>query len=136
MQKPRLSVLSLMLITSVAQAADLSSSDTSTTTPSSAASEGALPDNTMVNKRDINARTLTPIDQSNSQSDLDITQAIRKSIMKQDLSTNAKNIKVITQNGAVTLRGPVNSSAEAETIITLAKAVPNIKVLNNQLEVR
>jgi len=56
--------------------------------------------------------------------------------MKQKLSTDAKNIKVITQNGAVTLRGPVSSRAELETIAKLAKAVPGVKTLTNKLEVK
>jgi osmotically-inducible protein OsmY len=45
------------------------------------------------------------LDPSNTRADIQIIQAIRTSIMKQKLSTNAKNIKVITQSGVVTLRG-------------------------------
>ena len=93
-------------------------------------------DNTGMNKRDRDDRTVTPMNQSNNKEDLDITQAIRKSLMKQELSTNAKNIKVITQNGDVTLRGPVNNKAELEKVTQLAKAVPGIKNLNNELEVK
>ena len=93
-------------------------------------------DNTGMNKRDRDDRTVTPMNQSNNKEDLEITQAIRKSLMKQDLSTNAKNIKVITQNGDVTLRGPVNNKAELEKVTQLAKAVPGIKNLNNELEVK
>lgn len=93
-------------------------------------------DNTGMNKRDRDDRTVTPMNQSNNKEDLEITQAIRKSLMKQELSTNAKNIKVITQNGDVTLRGPVNNKAELEKVTQLAKAVPGIKNLNNELEVK
>lgn len=93
-------------------------------------------DNTGMNKRDRDDRTVTPMNQSNNKEDLEITQAIRKSLMKQELSTNAKNIKVITQNGDVTLRGPVNNKAELETITQSVKAVPGIKNLNNELEVK
>lgn len=93
-------------------------------------------DNTGMNKRDRDDRTVTPMNQSNNKEDLEITQAIRKSLMKQELSTNAKNIKVITQNGDVTLRGPVNNKAELEKIAQLVKAVPGIKNLNNELEVK
>ena len=93
-------------------------------------------DNTGMNKRDRDDRTVTPMNQSNNKEDLEITQAIRKSLMKQELSTNAKNIKVITQNGDVTLRGPVNNKAELEKVTQLAKAVPGIKNLKNELEVK
>ena len=65
-----------------------------------------------------------------------ITQAIRKSIMQQGLSVNAKNIKIITRDGEVTLRGPVNNAAEVEKIVEVAKATQGIKSLNNQLEVK
>lgn len=100
------------------------------------APELTTPDNTRVNKRDRDEKTLTPLDQSNSEEDRSITQAIRKSIMQQGLSVNAKNIKIITRNGEVTLRGPVNNAAEVEKIVEVAKAVQGIKSLNNQLEVK
>jgi len=130
MKKPLLIAMSLLLTTMMAYAADESASDRASP------AEYAKPNNTEVNKRDRDERTLTPMDQSNSKADIDITQAIRKAIMKQELSTNAKNIKVITQAGEVTLRGPVNSKAELQKIVKLVKAVPGIKTLNNQLEVK
>lgn len=125
--------MSLMLSTMTAYAADDSVSDR---TDRGSSAEQVKPNNTEVNKRDRDERALTPMDQSNSKADIDITQAIRRGIMNQDLSTNAKNIKVITQAGQVTLRGPVNSQAELQKIVQLAKAVPGIKTLNNQLEVK
>lgn len=130
MKKPVLAVMCLMLAPVLAPAAEESMSDTSTTM------ERSSPDNTNVNKRDRDEQTLTPLDQSNTKADRNITQAIRQSIMKRDFSTDAKNIKIITQNGEVTLRGPVNSSAEVDKIAELAKAVPGIKTLNNRLEVK
>lgn len=130
MKKPALIAMSLLLTTMAAYAANDSASD------SASAAEQVKPNNTEVNKRDRDERALTPMDQSNSKADIEITQAIRKAIIKQDLSTNAKNIKVITQAGEVTLRGPVNSQAELQAIVKLAKAVPGIKTLNNQLEVK
>ncbi len=136
MKKPLLTAMSLILVTCMVEAAEPSRMTSPATTEGGATTEGTLPDNTKINKRDRDARTVTPMDQSNSQADVDITQAIRKSIMKQELSTNAKNIKVITQNGEVTLRGPVNSDAEVEKIIQLAKAVPSVKTLHNELEVK
>src|SRR5436309_6900014 len=69
--------------------------------------EKAKPDNTATNERDRSGETKTSGDQSNSSADLKITQAIRQALMKdRELSTTAKNIKVITANGQVTLRGP------------------------------
>ena len=91
--------------------------------------------NTGINKRDRDDKTLTPMDQKNNQSDLNITQEIRQALMKDEFSMDAKNIKVITRNGAVTLRGPVKSAAELEKINGLVKAVPGIKSLDNQLQV-
>lgn len=130
MKKPVLLAMSLLLTTMPAYAANDLASDRASVV------EQVKPDNTEVNKRDRDERTLTPMDQSNSKADVNITQAIRKAIIKQDLSTNAKNIKVITQAGEVILRGPVNSQAELQAIVELAKAVPGVKTLNNQLEVK
>ena len=133
MKKTVLVAMSLMLSTMAAYAADDLTPDR---TDRASSAEQVKPNNTEVNKRDRDERTLTPMDQSNSKADINIIQAIRKGIIKQDLSTNAKNIKVITQAGEVTLRGPVNSKAELQKIVKLAKAVPGIKTLNNQLEVK
>src|SRR5437870_4142781 len=66
------------------------------------------PDNTGRNVRDRSGATLTPGDQSEAKDDLRLTQQIRKAIMAdKSLSTTAKNVKIMTINGAVTLRGPV-----------------------------
>lgn len=130
MKKSLVSAMCLMLTSVMVQAADNPAGNTQMTT------DHVQPDNTGINKRDRNDHTLTPMDQSGSKADREITQAIRKSIMKQELSTNAKNIKVITRNGEVTLRGPVDSKSEAEKIVTMAKAIPGIKTLNNELEVK
>lgn len=98
--------------------------------------ENSHADNTKVNKRDQNNQTLTPMDQSNSKSDLQITGAIRKSLIRQHLSMDAKNIKIITINGDVTLRGPVSSRTEIDKVVEITKSIPGIKKLNNQLEVK
>ena len=101
------------------------------------ADEGAHPsaDNTKMNERD-KGKTLTPVDQSNAQPDLDTTQKIRQALMSNDaLSTDAKNVKVITNAGVVTLRGPVKSDAEKATIETLAKQNAGSNRVDNQLEI-
>ena len=92
--------------------------------------------NTSINKRDRDDKTLTPMDQLNNEPDLRITQEIRQALMKGELSMDAKNIKVITRNGEVTLRGPVDTVAELEKISVLVKAIPGIKSIDNQLQVK
>src|SRR5436309_10956886 len=85
--------------------------------------EKAKPDNTAVNERDRSGETQTSGDQSNSSADLKITQAIRQALMKEsDLSGTAKNIKIITNKGRVTLRGPVKTAQEKAKINHLAKS--------------
>jgi virulence-associated protein VagC len=95
----------------------------------------AEPDNTARNERD--EKALTPIDQSNDSSDIEITQAIRKKVIGDDeLSFNAKNVKIITVGGKVTLRGPVESPTESATIERSARDVPGVTKVENQLEVK
>ena len=93
-------------------------------------------DNSGVNVRDRDTNNLTPGDQSNTQADTDLTQKIRKQlVMNTDYSLTAKNIKIITVNGKVTLRGPVNSDNEKSGIGTLAQNSAGDGTVDNQLEV-
>ena len=94
------------------------------------------PDNTKINARDKGNQTLTSGNQSNSKRDIKLTSTIRRSIMKSGLTTLAKNVKIITVNGNVTLRGPVNTEAEKEKIGSLANSVQGVNQLDNQLEVK
>ena len=94
------------------------------------------PDNTAKNERDRSGETQTSGDQSNSSADLKITQAIRQAVMKDgELSTTAKNIKVITVNGQVTLRGPVKTAQEKAKIDQIAKSAAGGAQIEDQLEV-
>jgi osmotically-inducible protein OsmY len=111
----------------------------------SAVSLGALaaddknvnPDNTAKNERDRSGETQTSGDQSNSPADLKITQAIRQALMKDsELSMTAKNIKVITANGQVTLRGPVTTAQEKAKIDQLAKSAAGGAHIDDQLDVK
>jgi hyperosmotically inducible protein len=97
----------------------------------------ALPDNTAKNQRDRSSQTKTSGNQSNSPADLKITAAIRRALMKDGgLSMTAKNIKIITADGLVTLRGPVKTAEEKTKIDQLAKsAAPGAKI-DDQLEVK
>lgn len=93
-------------------------------------------DNTKKNERDTAEAALTPGDQGESEADRTITQSIRQAVVKDDaLSFTAKNIKIITVDGVVTLRGPVKSDKEKTNIGTLAQQVSGIKRVDNQLEV-
>ena len=99
--------------------------------------EKTKPDNTATNERDRSSETKTSGDQSNNSADLKITQAIRQALMKdRELSTTAKNIKVITANGQVTLRGPVKSAQEKAKIDQIAKSAAGGAKIDNQLDVK
>ena len=94
------------------------------------------PDNTERNVQDRSGATLTPGDQSESKADLDLTQRIRQAVVADDsLSTNAHNVKIITSNGVVTLRGPVNSTKEKANIDAKAQQIAGATKVNNQLEI-
>jgi hypothetical protein len=92
-------------------------------------------DNTGKNVRDRSGDTLTTGDQSERTQDVTLTQAVRKALVADDsLSTNAHNVKVITVDGIVTLRGPVNSSQEKAKVAATAERIADERV-DNQLEV-
>ena len=94
-------------------------------------------DNTAMNERDRSGETQTSGDQSNSSADLKITQAIRQALMKDsELSATAKNIKIITNNGHVTLRGPVKTAQEKAKIDHLARSAAGGAKIDDQLDVK
>jgi hyperosmotically inducible periplasmic protein len=106
-------------------------------TLSSIAQETPAADNTSKNQRDRSGETRTPGDQSNSSEDVKITAAIRSAVFKEDsLSATAKNVKIITADGTVTLRGPVQSEAEKAKIAELAQSAAGNAKIDNQLEVK
>ena len=93
------------------------------------------PDDTAVNQRDRGNSTLTPMDQGTSEADRKTTQQIRQAVVDdKTLSFTAKNVKIITKDGKVTLRGPVKNSAEKATIDSIARKVAGAQV-DDQLEV-
>jgi len=94
------------------------------------------PDNTGRNVRDRDEATKTAQDQAENEADRTITQNIRQAINADDsLSTNAKNVKIITNDGTVTLRGPVKNEQEKTIIEAKAKQVAGVKNVDNQLEI-
>jgi len=92
--------------------------------------------NTARNARDRAGSGLTPVDQSETEPDLQITSRVRQQLMGDDkLTFTAKNVKIITVNGYVTLRGPVKHQAEKEIIQHQAELVAGNGKVENLLEV-
>ncbi|HEU4729419.1 MAG TPA: BON domain-containing protein [Kofleriaceae bacterium] len=93
-------------------------------------------DNTARNARDRQAQTPTADNSAGNAADREVTQKIRKAVMDDgSLSTNAHNCKIIVQDGAVTLAGPVASAAERTKVEQIAAAVVGDGKVRNQLEV-
>lgn len=96
----------------------------------------SAPDNTGHNERDRNSTTLTPEDQSSAPADVELTRRIREAVVAdKSLSTNAHNIKIITINGKVTLRGPVENDKERSKIVSTAEQLAGKTKVDSQLEI-
>jgi hyperosmotically inducible protein len=93
-------------------------------------------DDTKKNVRDRDPDSVTPFDQKNNESDLEITQKIRQGVVGADgFSMDARNVKIVTANGVVTLRGPVESDRERTRIVEMAQKTPGVTRVDDQLEV-
>lgn len=121
MQKTKLLFIAMALAASAAQAAT-----------------AAMPaDNSGVNDRDRSDQTLTPEDQSQSKSDIKLAAKIRRAVVKKSgLSISGKNIKIITLNNQVTLRGPVKNEAERATIEKTVRKAAGNAIVDSQLEIK
>lgn len=94
------------------------------------------PDDSGRNVRDRGSDAVTPFTQSNNYSDVEITRKIRRALMgDKSLSTTARNVKVITVDGTVILRGPVKSEHEKAAITDKALQIAGAGHVNNQLEI-
>jgi len=94
-------------------------------------------DNTGVNKRDRKDSEPTADQQKNDKTDLDLTAQIRRSITKdKDLSVDAHNIKIIAQDGKVTLKGPVASSSEKKAVEAKAAEVAGSGNVTSEIEIK
>lgn len=93
------------------------------------------PDNSAQNEKEMNKYAANPTDQGNSVKDVQITKDIRADIMGRDLSFNSKNIKIITHNEFVTLKGVVESDAEHQTILQIARNHANTAKITDDLKV-
>lgn len=92
-------------------------------------------ENTQRNVRDKDGTTLTPEEQKETKRDIKITAHIRKTAVKdKSLSVDAHNIKIISRNGVVTLRGPVENEAEKLSLQNIAMKTRGVVRIDNQLE--
>jgi osmotically-inducible protein OsmY len=97
--------------------------------------EPVAPDNTGRNAQD-SEQALTSGDQSEQEADVAATREIRRALTSDDsLSTQAKNVKIITRDGVVTLRGPVENAQEQAAIEAIARRTAGVSRVDNQLEV-
>jgi hyperosmotically inducible protein len=105
--------------------------------PSGDKSTTAAPDNTGKNQRDRNAAEPTADQQKENTADRELARQIRRALVKdKSLSTYAHNVKVIAQNGTVTLKGPVNSEQEKQAIESKAAEVAGgADKINSEIEV-
>lgn len=125
----RLSLLTLALAAGLVLTAGLARAEGETI--------GSPAESTERNIRDRGEKTLTPEDQHQDESDLQITANIRRAITDDEsMSINARNAKIITRNGVVTLRGPVNSAEEKTKLQSIAQKTPGVSQVDNQLEIK
>lgn len=92
-------------------------------------------DNTQRNVRDRDGAAPTPVDQKGNEADIKRTQEIRKRILDAKLSVDAQNVKVVTADGRVTLRGPVKTKAEKDAIGRIALDVAGDGNVDDQIEI-
>jgi hyperosmotically inducible protein len=99
-------------------------------------SQQPAPDNTKINKRDRDKNNPTADQQKMNPNDRELAKKIRSAIHEdQSLSTYAHNIKVIAQDGKVTLKGPVRTEDERNAIEAKAKAAAGDGNVINQIEI-
>jgi hyperosmotically inducible periplasmic protein len=98
-------------------------------------SQTVSPDNTQANREPSN-RDRSADKQSNAGSDIDLTARIRRSVMDdKSLSTNGHNVKILAENGSVTLSGVVPSDAEKMEIERKAASVAGKDRVTNNIRV-
>jgi len=100
-------------------------------------SQSPAPDNTKINQGDQDKTNSTADRQAENKSDRGITQQIRQSVISdKSLSTYAHNVKIISQNGVVTLKGPVRTDEEKRAIEAMAAQIVGQDNVRSQLEVK
>jgi|SRR5271165_303099 len=106
--------------------------------PSNASASAPAPagDNSKMNDQDLNGDGTTAQQQKENPSDRELTQHVRQAIMQdKSLSTYAHNVKVISRNGTVTLKGPVRSEDEKRAIDAKAVEVAGREKVVDELTV-
>jgi len=94
-------------------------------------------DNTKVNQRDRSETEPTADRQKENPADRQLAQQIRRALVKdKSLSSNAHNVKVIAQDGMVTLKGPVNSESEKQTVEAKAAQIAGSDKVTSDIQVR
>lgn len=105
--------------------------------PGAVLSAQTAPDNTKVNKEDRSTAAPTADQAKNNLSDREVMAHIRRDVVKdKSLSTYAHNIKIISNQHKVTLRGPVKSDQEKQTIEQYAKKYAGDDNVTNELTVK
>ena len=93
-------------------------------------------DNTGINKRDMSPNKITADQQGQTKGDREITQKIRQAVVDdKSLSTYAHNVKIITVDGMVTLKGPVRSEDEKRTIQEKAGQIAGKNKIKSEIEI-
>jgi hyperosmotically inducible protein len=104
--------------------------------PLASAASQTPPDNTKVNKRDRSPGAATADQQKENANDRDIASRIRRALMDdKGLSTYAHNVKVIAQDGHVTLKGPVRTEEEKQSVEAKATEVAGAGRVTNQISI-
>jgi hypothetical protein len=81
-------------------------------------------------------QAITPVDQSNDPRDVELTRRIRQALVDDDsLSTSAHNVKVITRDGSVTLRGEVETESEKSAVRSIAEQAAGAGRVTDQIQV-
>ena len=134
--RPFLLTVTLLAAPGIFFASTSSGYDSSSSSQVSSDTSSVAPDNSGKNVRDRGSDSITPLSQSNNPADIEITKQIRRALMAdKSLSTTARNVKVITIDGSVTLRGPVNSEHEKMVIADKAQQIAGVGHVDDQLEI-
>lgn len=92
-------------------------------------------DASAINQHGKSGSSKTPLGLKENQKYIDITAIIRRQLVDARISINAQNISIVTQDGMVTLRGPVSTDDEKRQIETMARKVAGETNVDNQLAV-
>ena len=96
----------------------------------------AAGDNTKMNQRDRQPSEQTADQQKENSSDRQLAQQIRQSFVHdKSLSTYAHNVKIIAEDGKVTLKGPVRSEEEKNALAAKAAEIAGSSNVQNELNV-